>query len=89
MKKLPWGIFAGISAMAVFFLTFGFVAIYVVLGAIAAQTNSDFSLFQNWWQTLMFVFDIIFLLILAFSIVMYILRIKASKKGGENDEKNI
>ncbi len=81
MKKLPWGIFAGISGMLVFFLTFGFVAVYIVLSAIAAQTNSDFSPFQNWWQTLMFVFDIIFFLILAFSIFMYVVREKSKKKG--------
>jgi len=76
MKKWPWGIFAGVSAMFVFFLTVGFILAYVVLGGIARQTNSDFSMFQNWWQILIFVFDLIFFISLVGSTVMFILREK-------------
>lgn len=59
MKKMPWGIFAGTFAMLVFFLTVAFIGIYVIFGAIANQTHSDFSAFQNWWQVLIFIGDII------------------------------
>lgn len=81
MKKLPWGIFAGICAMLLFFMTGGFVGIYVVFSAIAAQTNSAFSPFENWYQVLMFIVDILALVGFVFSLVMYIRR-KREEKGG-------
>jgi len=89
MKKIPWGIFAGISAMFVFFLTTGFILIYVVFGGIAKQTNSDFSMFQNWWQVLIFVFDLLFVFCMITSIVFYIRRKRNPKKELCANEKDI
>lgn len=82
MKKLPWGIIAGVCAILLFYLTLGFVGAYVIFSAIANQTHSAFSPFENWWQILMFIVDLLSLAGFVFSLVMYILK-KKDEKGGE------
>ncbi len=84
VKNMPWGIIAGICAMSVFFLTVALIIVSLILGGVAAQTNETAGLFSEWYQTLMFVFDIIFVLGLAGSIVMYVFREK-KKIGGESE----
>ena len=74
LKKLPWGIIAGASAIATFFFALGFVALYVVLGGVAAQTNETAGLFDEWYQAVLFVAALIFALILIGSVTMYILK---------------
>lgn len=88
MKKLPWGIIAGICAMIVFFTVTGTVAAFIVLNGIAAQTNETATLFDEWWQTALFVADIVFALGLVGSCTMYVLRIKA-KKGEKGEKKTV
>ena len=73
MKKTPWGIIAGICFIALFYVTAGIVAAYIILNAIAAATNHSIGLFENWWQTLLFVFDLILAIGFVGSLVMYIL----------------
>ena len=53
MKKTPWGIWAGVFAIAVFYLTLGVVASYIILDAVAGATNTDATLFDQWWQVLL------------------------------------
>ncbi|MCI9460028.1 MAG: hypothetical protein HFJ21_06205 [Clostridia bacterium] len=79
MKKLPWGIIMGVCAMFVFFLTVGTIAVYMLLNGVAAQTNDTASFFGEWYQVLMFVFDIVFALGFAGSLTMFILREKADR----------
>ncbi len=80
MKKQPWGIFAGICAMLVFFLTLAFVGIYIIFGAISNQTHSHFSPFQNWWQILIFIFDLLSLGGFVGFFYLYLMREKKEKK---------
>lgn len=87
MKRLPWGIFAGICAIVVFFTTVGTVAAFIVLNGVAAQTNEAATLFDEWWQTALFVADIVFAVGFVASLVMYILRIKSQKE--EANEKTV
>ena len=79
MKKLPWGIIMGVCAMLVFFLTVVTIAVYMLLNGVAAQTNDTASFFGEWYQVLMFVFDIVFALGFAGSLTMFILREKADR----------
>lgn len=74
LKKFPWGIIAGASAIVAFFSTLGFVALYIVLGGVAAQTNETVGLFDEWYQAALFAVAVIFALILIGSVVMYILK---------------
>lgn len=84
MKKLPWGIIAGICAMIVFFATVGIIAAFIVLNGIASQTNTFATLFDEWWQTALFVADIVFGLGLLGSLAMYIVRTKTLSTEGTN-----
>lgn len=69
----------GVCAMFVFFLTIGTIAVYMLLNGVAAQTNDTASFFGEWYQVLMFVFDIVFALGFAGSLTMFILREKADR----------
>ena len=83
MRKIPWGILAGICAIVVFFATIGTVAAFIVLNSIAGQTNTTATMFDEWWQTLLFVADIVFVLGFAGSLTMYILGVVRTRREKE------
>ncbi len=83
MKKFPWGIIASICAQMVLYLTLGVVLVFVVLNKIAQQTNDTTTIFGTWYQTLMFVLDVVFLIGTIFSLFMFIKK----KMGGKNELK--
>ncbi len=74
MKKLPWGIFAGVLFVLVFYITIGIVAAYLILNGIAGATSGSITLFTNWWQSLLFAADIVFGVLLIGCFVMFILK---------------
>lgn len=74
MKKVPWGIIMGICAMFVFFLTVGLIAVHLGMNGIAEQTNESIAFLSVWYEVLMFVFDIVFVLGFAGSLTMYIFK---------------
>ena len=80
MKKLPWGIFAGISAIVAFFSIIGTVASFIILDSIAAQTTRSATLFDEWYQTALFVLMIISVICLIGSVVMYVINAIERKK---------
>ena len=53
-KKLPWGTIAAIGTILVVLLTGGIIGCWYVLNAIAAQTHNVVTIFDTWWQILMF-----------------------------------
>lgn len=83
MKKLPWGIFAGISAMAVFFAAAGAIAAFIILDSIAGETNTSATLFDEWYQIVLFVAGIVFAIGLIVSVTMCVIRAKAKKEQAE------
>lgn len=82
-KKIPWGFFAGICAVFVFYLTAASVAVFIVLDRIEAETNGHASLFGTWYQALMFVLDIVFAVGLVAFIVLSVRRGKNKDKRTE------
>lgn len=82
-KKIPWGVFCWICAEIVFFLTLGVVVAFVILNAVAGATSGGITLFTNWWQTLLFVADLIFLCLLAVCFAMFVRRKIITRKGKE------
>ncbi len=80
MWKVPWGIIAGICAMVVFFATVGVIAAFVVLNSIAGQTNTSTTLFGEWYQTALFIGDVLFLLGLIASTVLWFVKRKKLKE---------
>ena len=73
MKKIHWGIFIGVFAIITFYATFAIIFAYLLLNAIEAETSGYATLFDNWWQTLLFVVDVISVIGLLASITMKIL----------------
>ena len=71
--EVRWGIVCGACAILVFYLTVGFVVSWMILDKIAAQTSHSASPFGTWWQVLLFVLDIVFVLGIAGSCTMMIL----------------
>ena len=60
MKKIRWGIIAGVCLVFVFYLTVGIVASWMILDRIEAETTGHASLFQEGWQIALFVADVVF-----------------------------
>ena len=79
VKKFPWGVFAWIFAEITFFLTLGVAVAYVILNAIAGATSGGITLFTNWWQTLLFVADVLMAVACLFCIVKYTANEKKAK----------
>lgn len=86
MKKFPFAILAGVCAMLAFFGIAGFVGANIYLNGVGAQTGETVSMFANWWQTLLFVFDIVFVAGLITTTVFAIIqRVKYPKVDDEED----
>lgn len=60
-------------ALAVIYLTVGVIVSYVILEQIAQAINAHATLFGEWYQTLMFILDIVCFIGLVGSIVMFII----------------
>jgi len=86
-KKIPWGILSGLFGILFFYVTVVVVALYIILGKVAAQTTQAASLFGTWYQTLLFVLDILFGLFFLFSLVFYILKKRKGRKDTANTQK--
>lgn len=84
-EKIPWGIVAGLCGVIVFYTITATVVVQNILGIIAGATTEGAGLFGTWYQTLLFVCDIVFGLIFLGSLAMYILRAAEAKKhkGGQ------
>lgn len=80
MKKVPWGIIAGICAIIAFFAVVGTVAAFLVLDGIAGATNMSATLFDEWYQTILFVMSILSVLGLIASVVMWVLCKRGSRE---------
>ena len=90
LQKVRWGAVAGTSFIELFYLTAGIVAAYIILNAVAGATNDAVGLFDNWWQTLLFVLDVVVALLFVCSVVMFVLKrvnkpeAMPSAQGGES-----
>lgn len=73
-KKCPYGIICGGCAIFVFFATIGLIVGYAVSAGIAAQTSKVVSFVEEWWQKLLFSFDIIFALTGVSAFVFFVLK---------------
>ncbi len=74
LKKIPWGIIAGVCVMIVFYATVAVVALYIVNSGVAAQTNQTTTIFGTWYQTLIFVVDLFAVLGFCGSLTMFVLK---------------
>ena len=83
MKKLPWGLIAGICGVIAFYTIAG----DYVLSAIAGATSDGASIFGTWYQRLLFACDIVFGLAFLGALVLWIVKlVTGSKDKGEKTE---
>lgn len=83
-KKIPWGVFASLCGIFAFYSTAIVVICYIIFSQIAATTGQVATLFDSWWQTTLFVFDILMIVGFIGFLVLFILRKKGEKKN-ENE----
>ncbi len=89
LTGFPWGIAAGASGILAFYLTVAVYGIRFVFAQVNGQTGQVATLFDTWWQTLLFVLDILFLLLFALTLAAFIAKKVISKRGGVADEKTV
>jgi len=87
LRKIPWGIFAGVLGMIVFFITLALVVTYVVDSGVAAQTSESVTLFEAGYRVLLFAVDVIAAIGLIGSLTLWILRV-TGKLGKEEEATN-
>ena len=75
LKKMPWGIVAGVAAIIVVFATVAFIALGIILGGVAGQSSEVAGMFDV---------DIVCGVIMIGSIVLFVL-----KKLGKFDGKKV
>lgn len=86
MKKKPYYLFAWLLGEAAFFITIAVVALYIVLNAISGATSGSITLFTNWYQTLLFILDV--LCFVGIGVFVY-LTIRENKKRKKEGDKNV
>lgn len=72
MKKIPFGILAGVCAIIIFYTSAAFIGVFYVLNGVAQQTGETVSPFASWWQILIFVIDVIAVLGFGTSLFFYV-----------------
>lgn len=81
LSKLPYSIFIGVSVIVVFYATLALILTSVIFDGIAAATGGSASIFDTWWQTLIFVVDLLAGIVLVGAIVAKILFAERKKTG--------
>lgn len=72
LRKIPWGVLSWIFGILVFYLTLGVWGVQFVFAQINGQTGQIATIFDSWWQVLMFVADIICALLFVSSLGAFI-----------------
>lgn len=86
LNKVPWGVIAGIFGIFSFYLTAIVFGVHFVFVQVNGQTGQETTLFDTWWQTLLFILDIVCILLFIGAIVCFIKK-KIESKGGKSNEK--
>lgn len=73
-QKMPWGVLAGYCFILALFVTIGIIAAYLIIGAISGLTLVETTIFDSWWQTLLFVADVFLVFGFGASLTMFILK---------------
>ena len=80
MKRVPWGIFAGVFVMFASVFTIAIIAVTVISRMMIASVGGDDGLLSNWWVYLLYVLDGVTLAGFAVSLFFYCRRNSAKKR---------
>lgn len=82
--QIPWGVLAGASGILCFYLTIAVFAVQFVFAQINGQTGQAATIFDTWWQILLFVFFLITLVLFVGCFALFITkRVIRKKQGGK------
>ena len=74
IKKVPCGVISALAGIFAFYDTLAIILLYVIFSAVKAQTTQTATLFDSWYQTLMFIFDIALVTVFVLGLVGYIIK---------------
>jgi|LAHS01.1.fsa_nt_gb hypothetical protein len=80
-----WGILSGISGIVCFYSTAFVVVLFLIFSQITAQTTQKSTLFDSWYQTLLFVVSVASFLSFVGCFIMFLLK-KHQKKTMAKEE---
>ena len=80
-RIVPYGFLAGFCSIFALYLTVAVVAVYLVMDRIEAETQSRAGLFDTWWQTLLFILAVFFVVCTILMLVMKLASLKSQKRG--------
>lgn len=73
LKKIPWGVLAGVFGILCFYLTIAVFGVHFVFIQVKGQAGQTATLFDTGWQTLLFVLDVIFIIAFIAALALFIL----------------
>ncbi len=82
MKRVPWGIFAGVFAMFVSVFTIAIIAVTIISRMMIASVGGDDGLLSNWWVYLLYVLDAVTVVGFVVSLFFYFKRNGMEKREG-------
>lgn len=86
-SKIPWGVLAGAFGILCFYLTAAVFGVQFVFAQINGQTGQAATIFDTWWQIILFVFFLITLVGFVCSLALFIARrVVCGGKGGNHEK---
>lgn len=89
LDRVPWGIVASATGILCFYLTVAVFGVNFIFAQVNGQTGQAATIFDTWWQTMIFVFDILFAVLFIGSLTLFILKKVGIKRGGTKNEKEV
>lgn len=94
-KRGKYGIFAGLLFVIIFYVTIGYVGSFIIMSSVAGQIHATITMFDNWWQILLFIVDVLAICALVFCLIMRFRKPKTQsvkndvKQRDDKEEKHI
>lgn len=89
VDRVPWGIVASVSGIFCFYLTVAVFGVNFIFTQVNGQTGQAATIFDTWWQTMIFVLDIVFAVVFIGALTLFILKKTGLKNGGAKNEKEM
>ena len=86
MKKMPYGILCGTCLIIAFYSAIAFFGVHFVLQAVANQTSETVSMFDSWWQILLFIVFVITSIGFVLFLIFYFLQKRKLRKEDNNEQ---
>lgn len=82
LQKIPCGVIAGVFGILCFYLFAAVFGIQFIFAQVNGQTGQIATIFDTWWQVLIFVCAIVSAVFFVLSLSMFIYKKVAMREGG-------